>query len=97
MPASTMSCELCVEAVAYQQAATEELERRAFSVQATHPTKDKRARLRVAARYIKNGPLKCFHATDACEQQLTQLLGFGVEESSVWPVMRLKRPRVRYV
>jgi len=58
MPASTMSCELCVEAVAYQQAATEELERRAFSVQATHPTKDKRARLRVAARYIKNGPLK---------------------------------------
>jgi hypothetical protein len=42
----------------YQQAASEETERQAFSVQATHPIKDKRARLRVAARYIKMGIAK---------------------------------------
>jgi hypothetical protein len=36
--------------VAYQQVAIEEMERRAFSVQAMHPIKDKRARLRVAAK-----------------------------------------------
>jgi hypothetical protein len=47
---SLMSSEFFVEAVAYQQAAIEEMERRAFSVQAMHPIKDKRARLRVAAR-----------------------------------------------
>jgi hypothetical protein len=43
---SAMSSEFFVEAVAYQQAAIEEMERRAFSVQAMHPIKDKRARLR---------------------------------------------------
>jgi predicted phage terminase large subunit-like protein len=66
-----------MEAVAYQQAAIEEMERRAFSVQAMHPIKDKRARLRVAARYIKMGIVK-FPRT-GCEL-LTQLLGFGVEK-----------------
>jgi predicted phage terminase large subunit-like protein len=76
--ASNMSSEFFVEAVAYQQAAIEEMERRAFSVQAMHPIKDKRARLRVAARYIKNGVVR-FPRT-GCEQLLTQLLGFGVEK-----------------
>jgi ureidoglycolate hydrolase len=52
---SVMNSEFFVEAVAYQQAAIEEMERRAFSVQAMHPMKDKRARLRVAARYHKDG------------------------------------------
>jgi hypothetical protein len=46
---SVMSSQLFVEAVAYQQAAIEELERRAFAVTPMHPIKDKRARLRVAA------------------------------------------------
>jgi hypothetical protein len=55
---TTMSSEFFVEAVAYQQAAIEEMERRAFAVQAMHPIKDKRARLRVAARYIKMGIVK---------------------------------------
>jgi hypothetical protein len=45
-----------VEAVAYWQAAIEEMERRAFSVPTT--IKDKRARLRAAARYIKTGVVK---------------------------------------
>jgi predicted phage terminase large subunit-like protein len=73
-----MSCEFYVEAVAYQQAAIEEMERRAFSVQAMHPIKDKRARLRVAARYIKLGVVKFPRA--GCKQLLTQLLGFGAEK-----------------
>jgi hypothetical protein len=47
-----LSSEFFVEAVAYQQAAIEELERRAFAVTAMHPIKDKRARLRVAAQPI---------------------------------------------
>jgi hypothetical protein len=68
---SNMSSEFFVEAVAYQQAAIEEMERRAFAVQAMHPIKDKRARLRVAARYIKMGVVK-FPGT-GCEQLLTQL------------------------
>jgi len=55
-----MSSEFYVEAVAYQQAAIEELERRAFTVKAMHPIKDKRARLRVAARYIENDTVNDF-------------------------------------
>jgi predicted phage terminase large subunit-like protein len=73
-----MSSEFYVEAVAFQLAAIQELERRAFSVQAMHPIKDKRARLRVAARYIKNGTVK-FPRT-GCEQLLNQLFGFGSEK-----------------
>jgi hypothetical protein len=34
------------------------MERRAFAVTPIHPIKDKRARLRVAARYIKTGVVK---------------------------------------
>jgi predicted phage terminase large subunit-like protein len=75
---SVMSSEFYVEAVAYQQVAIEEMERRAFSVQAMHPTKDKRARLRVAARYIKNGTVK--FPRKGCEQLITKLLGFRVEK-----------------
>lgn len=75
---TNMSCEFYVEAVAYQQVAIEEMERRAFNVQAMHPVKDKRARLRVAARYIKLGIVK-FPRT-GCEHLLTQLLGFGIEK-----------------
>jgi predicted phage terminase large subunit-like protein len=75
---TTMSSEFFVEAVAYQQAAIEEMERRAFAVTPMHPIKDKRARLRVAARYIKMGVVK-FPRT-GCEQLVTQLLGFGSEK-----------------
>ena len=75
---SNMSSEFFVEAVAYQQAAIEEMERRAFAVTPMHPIKDKRARLRVAARYIKMGVVK-FPRT-GCEQLMTQLLGFGGEK-----------------
>lgn len=76
---TNMSSEFFVEAVAYQQAAIEEMERRAFSVQPMHPIKDKRARLRVAARYSKLGVVKL--PRTGCEQLLTQLLGFGAERT----------------
>lgn len=55
---TTMSSKFLVEAVAYQRAAIEEMERRPFAVTPMHPIKDKRARLRVAARYIKMGIVK---------------------------------------
>jgi predicted phage terminase large subunit-like protein len=54
------------------------LERRAFSVQAMRPIKDKHARLRVAVRYIKNGTVR-FPRT-GCEQLLAQFLGFDDEK-----------------
>jgi hypothetical protein len=44
------------------------MERRAFAVTPMHPIKDKRARLRVAARYIKMGVVK-FPRT-GCEHSL---------------------------
>jgi predicted phage terminase large subunit-like protein len=75
---STMSSEWYVESVAYQAAAIEEMERRNFAVTAIHPIKDKRARLRVAVRYIKNGTVK-FPRT-GCERLLQQILGFGGEK-----------------
>jgi predicted DNA-binding protein len=75
---SVTSSEYFVEAVIYQQAAIEEMERRAFAVQAMHPIKDKRARLRVAARYIKMRAVKFPRV--GCEQVMTQLLGFGSEK-----------------
>jgi hypothetical protein len=74
----TMSSEFFVEAVAFQQVMIEEMERRGFAVTPMHPIKDKRARLRVAARYIKIGTVK-FPRT-GCEQLLTQLFGFGAEK-----------------
>jgi predicted phage terminase large subunit-like protein len=73
-----MSSQFFVEAVAFQQVMIEEMERRAFAVTPMHPIKDKRARLRVAARYIKTGVVK-FPRT-SYELLLTQLLGFGSEK-----------------
>jgi hypothetical protein len=61
---SLMSSEFVIENTAYQQVAIEEMERRAFAVTGIHPIKDKRARLRVAARYIKTGRSN-FRAKDA--------------------------------
>jgi hypothetical protein len=69
-----MTSEFLIEAVAYQQVAIEETERRAFSVRAMHLIKDKRSRLRVAARYIKNGTVK--FPRKGCEELINQRLGF---------------------
>jgi predicted phage terminase large subunit-like protein len=69
---------LFVEAVAYQLALVELMEKAMLPVQTIKPTTDKRARLMVASTYIKNGTVE-FPRT-GCEDLIIQLLGFGVEE-----------------
>src|SRR5271170_6882588 len=101
-----MASEFYVEGVAYQMAAIEEMERRAFSVKAMHPIKDKRSRLRVAARYIKNGTVK--FPRHGCEELLNQLFGFGAEkhddlvDALVWLILGvagdgIEEQKVHYV
>jgi len=67
-----------VEDVAYQKAAIQEMERNMMAVHPMRPIADKRSRLRVAARYIKNGTV-LFPRT-GCEKLIQQLLNFGNEE-----------------
>ncbi len=67
-----------VEDVAYQKAAIQEMERNLLAVIAVRPIADKRARLRVASRYIKNGTV-LFPKT-GCEKLIQQLLNFGNED-----------------
>ena len=66
------------EEVAYQKAANDEMERKGLAVERMQAIRDKRARLRVAAIYIKNGTVR-FPRT-GCEDLLLQLFGFGVEQ-----------------
>jgi len=66
------------EEVAYQKAANDEMEREGLAVERMQPMHDKRARLRVAAIYIKNGTIR--FPRNGCEDLLIQLLGFGVEQ-----------------
>jgi predicted phage terminase large subunit-like protein len=66
-----------VEEVAYQKAAIEEMIRELLPVEAVKPIGDKRARLKIAAKYIKNGTV--LFPRGGCEDLLIQLLGFGVE------------------
>lgn len=66
-----------VENVAYQKAAIQEMERNMMAVHPMKPIADKRSRLRVAARYIKNGTV-LFPRT-GCEKLIQQLLNFGNE------------------
>lgn len=67
-----------VENVAYQQAAIETMKQHGIRTVALKPIADKRARLMVAAQFIKDGTvLFPKHGADAL---LTQLYGFGAEE-----------------
>ena len=66
------------EEVGYQKAANDEMERQGLPIERVKVTADKRARLRVAAIYIKNGIVR-FPRT-GCETLLQQLFGFGVED-----------------
>lgn len=66
-----------VEDVAYQKAAIQEMERNQMAVISIRPIADKRARLRVAARYIKNGTV--LFPKHGCEKLIQQLLNFGNE------------------
>lgn len=67
-----------VEDMAYQKAAIQEMERHQMAVIAMNPIADKRARLRVAARYIKNGTV--LFPRQGCEDLISQLLNYGNEE-----------------
>lgn len=67
-----------VEDVAYQKAAIQEMERNLIAVIAVKPIADKRARFRVAARYIKNGTV--LFPRKGCEKLIEQLLNFGSAE-----------------
>lgn len=66
-----------VEDVAYQKVVIEEMMREMLSVTPMQPISDKRSRLRVAARYIKNGSVK--FPRKGCEELLQQLFNFGSE------------------
>lgn len=70
--------EFFIEDVAYQKVAIQEYERALLPVTPMKPINDKRARLHVAATYIKNGTV--LFPREGCEDLLIQLLGFGVEE-----------------
>lgn len=67
-----------VENVAYQKAAIDEMIRELLPVEAVAPIGDKRARLKIAAKFIKNGTVR--FPRQGCEDLLIQLLGFGVED-----------------
>lgn len=64
-----------VEDVAFQKAAIQEMDRAGMAVISVKPITDKRARLRVAARYIKNGTV--LFPRHGCEHLIDQLLNFG--------------------
>lgn len=67
-----------VEDVGYQKAAIKEMERNLLPVKPMPAIREKRARLKVAAVYIKNGTV--LFPRKGCEDLLLQLTGFGVEE-----------------
>lgn len=71
-------CIFFVEDVAYQKALIQLMENELLSVIPMKSLTDKRARLRVASNFIKNGTVQ-FPAT-GCEALLQQLFGFGIEE-----------------
>jgi predicted phage terminase large subunit-like protein len=67
-----------IEDVAYQKAAIQEAQRQGLPTIAMKTGTDKRARLRAAATFIQNGTV--LFPRKGCEDLLTQLLGFGVED-----------------
>lgn len=67
-----------IEDVAYQKAALQEAQRHMLAVEPMKAGSDKRSRLRTAATYIQNGTV--LFPRKGCEDLITQLLGFGVED-----------------
>ena len=67
-----------VEAVSFQRAAIEEMERKGINVVGLMPMADKAARLRVAATHIRNGTV-VFPMT-GCEELLQQVFSFPTEK-----------------
>lgn len=67
-----------VEDVQYQKAAIQEGHRHLLPIVPVRPGSDKRARLRTAAIYLQNGTVE--FPDKGCEDLITQLLGFGIED-----------------
>ncbi len=67
-----------IEDVAYQKAAIDEAQRAGIPAKPMKAGLDKRSRLRLAATFIQNGTV--FFPRKGCEDLITQLLGFGVED-----------------
>ncbi len=67
-----------IEEVAYQKAAIEEAQRAGIPAKPMRAGLDKRSRLRLAATFIQNGTV--LFPRKGCEDLMTQLLGFGVED-----------------
>lgn len=66
-----------VEAVAYQKAAINDMERKGLPVQAVVPIRDKSARLEVIIPYIKNGTI--LFPRQGCQDLISELINFSVE------------------
>jgi predicted phage terminase large subunit-like protein len=67
-----------IEQVAYQKAAIDEFQRELLPVEGIPAIGDKRARLKIAAQYIKNGTV--LFPRHGAEELIIQLLNFGNEE-----------------
>ncbi|HEX3860138.1 MAG TPA: hypothetical protein VHY35_00420 [Stellaceae bacterium] len=70
---SPMSSKFFVEAVAYQSSRDDEFERRAFSVQAMHPIRDKRASTRCRSLHQKRHGEIPAHQKRGADQSSTRL------------------------
>jgi len=69
---------LWVEDVAYQKRAIEEMVEAGLPAEGITVSTDKRARLRLAAKYIENGTV--VFPEKGCEDLILQLTGFGIEK-----------------
>jgi len=66
-----------VEAVGYQKAAINDMERKGLNVQPFTPVSDKRSRLQVVAPYIKNGTI--LFPRNGVADLINEIINFGVE------------------
>jgi len=69
---------LWVEDVAYQKRAVEDMIKAGLPAESVKVSTDKRARLRLAAKYIENGTV--VFPKKGCEDLILQLTGFGIEK-----------------
>lgn len=69
---------LWVEDVSYQKMQIEAMKREGLPVEGVRVSTDKRARLMAVASYVQNGTV--LFPKKGCEDLLSQLLGFGVEQ-----------------
>lgn len=69
---------LFIEAVGYQEALIQQLDRKNIEAEAVVPRGDKRSRLALTTQLIKDGTI--LFPKEGCENLINQLVGFGVEK-----------------